>query len=219
MRRPLLVLLPVAALTIAGSAWATLTTPDAKYRALKPDGTGNCVFSDGSLPYQQEDGYSVKAAFTAPEIIKEARCYFPQQLQEYQSLGAFFNSLRDEYGRYNVHWVVADDKGVSQWETVGVLRMNGDNATWDQQRFIMDPSDSRCSTKSDAGCLDPDAVIRAIAAKQGAALPYTGKVCGFVFLNWSDDFEKRWDGAREVKDPVSIQTTNIASGCVEYTVK
>jgi hypothetical protein len=218
MRHHLLVLFPLTALA-AGSAWATLTTPDAKFRALKPDGTGNCIFSDGSLPYQQEDGYSVKTAFTDPEVIKETRCYFPQQVQEYRSVGAFFNSLRDEYGRYNANFIVADAQGVPQWEAVAQLRMDADSAAWDQQRFILDPSDSRCSASDDNGCLQPAAVLRALAQKQGAALPYTGKVCVFVFFNWSDQFEKRWDGTREVKDPVSIQATNIASGCAEYTVK
>jgi hypothetical protein len=51
------------------------------------------------------------------------------------------------------------------------------------------------------------------------ALPYTGKVCIFVFMNWADLYEERWDGVRLHQDPVSIQTTNLATGCVEYTVQ
>jgi hypothetical protein len=223
MTKPLL--LSLAAIGLASTAWGELSTPDAKYRSIRSDGTGNCIFSDGSLPYEQEGGYSVKTAFTAPEVIKEARCYFPKQLNEYQAQGGFFNSLRDEYGRYNVQWVVSDASGTTQWESVGQLRMDNSSWSWDQQRFIVDPGDSRCSSKdesslgSSSGCLDPGAQLRAIATKEGAALPYTGKVCAFVFMNWTDHFEKRWDGAREIKDPVNIQTTNIASGCTTYTVQ
>ena len=214
-----------ATLLVAGSATASLSTPHAKYRAIQPDGTGNCIFSDGSLPYDQEASYSVKTAFASPDRPQEVRCYFPQKLHEYQSQGAFFNSLRDESGRYNSYVVVADASGTIQWETTGQLRMDGGSAEWDQQRFIWDPSDSRCTGKDDSGlgsssgCLDPATRLRNIAKKQGAALPYTGKVCQFVFFNWSDSFEKRWDGTKEIKDPVSMLTTNIASGCAEYTVK
>ena len=218
-------LILAATLLIAGSASASLSTPNAKYRSILADGTGNCIFSDGSLPFEQEGSYSVKTDFTAPERPQEVRCYFPQKLNEYQSQGAFFNSLRDESGRYNSYALVADSGGTIQWENVGVLRMNGGSYDWDQQRFIWDPSDSRCTAKDDsaqgssAGCLDPERRLRAIAKEQGAALPYTGKVCQFVFFNWTDQFEKRWDGRQEIKDPISIQTTNIASGCAEYTVQ
>jgi hypothetical protein len=219
MSTRILVGLHILAATVAGSAWAALSAPGAKYRAVRPDGTGNCIFSDGSLPYQQEDGYSVKSAFASPEVIREVRCYFAQQLQEYQSRGAFFNSIRDEHGRYNVNWIVADSQGKPQWETVGQLRMEGDSAAWDQQRFVLDPSDSRCSARDDSGCLDPDATLRAIARKQGASLPYTGKICAFVFVNWSDKYEERWDGAVLRKSPVGIQATHLASGCAEYTIR
>jgi hypothetical protein len=207
-----------------GTAAATLNTPNAKYRKLNNDGSGNCIFSDVGLPYQQEDGYSVKKAFTAPEKIYESRCYYPQLVREFASHGASFNSLRDEYGRYNVHSVVADSQGNIEWEYVGQLRMSDSSAEWDQQRFPMELGNQHCVGKDDSalgtgGCMDPEKRIRAIAQAEGASLPYTGKVCLFVFMNWADQYEERWDGARLINDPVSIQTTNLATGCVEYTVQ
>ncbi len=206
------------------TATATLNTPGARYRTPNKDGSGNCIFSNVGLPYQQEDTYDVKKVISAPEKIFEARCYYPQLVREYQQHGASFNSIRDEYGRYNVQVLVADSQGNIEWESVGQLRMSESSAEWDQQRFPMEPGSSHCAGKDDSalgtgGCLDPEKRIRAIAQEEGATLPYTGKVCVFVFMNWADQYEERWDGAHLNYDPVNIQTTNLASGCVEYTVR
>lgn len=226
MSKKLMIAFAAALFLLVGSitATATLNTPGAKYRNLNKDGSGNCIFSDAGLPYQEEDGYSIKKAFSAPEQIHEVRCYFPQLIREYSQHGASFNSLRDEYGRYNVHVAVADKDGYIDWENVGQLRMSDRSAEWDQQRFPMDFESGHCPGKDDsalgtAGCLDPEKRIRDIAKKQGATLPYTGKVCLFVFMNWADQYEERWDGARLNYDPVNIQTTNLASGCATYTVQ
>jgi len=207
-----------------GTAAATLNTPDAKYRKLKPDGTGNCIFSTAGLPYQQEDTYNVATAITAPDEVFEARCYYPQLVREFMGIGASFNSIRDEYGRYNVHTVVADANDTIQWEYVGQLRMSDSSAEWDQQRFPMSVNSGHCRGMDDSdlgtnGCMDPEKRIRAIAKAEGASLPYTGKVCLFVFMNWADQYEERWDGARLIEDPVNIQATNMATGCVDYTVQ
>ncbi len=226
MSRKLSIALTAVLFTLAATigATATLNTPDARYRAPNKDGSGNCIFSDAGLPYQQEDAYDDRKNVSAPATIFEARCYYPQLVHEYAQHGASFNSIRDEYGRYNVQVVVADAGGNIEWENVGVLRMSDSSAQWDQQRFPMEPGSQHCAGKDDSalgtgGCLDPEKRIRDIARKQGAALPYTGKVCLFVFMNWADMYEERWDGARLLKDPVSIQTTNLASGCVDYTVQ
>jgi hypothetical protein len=226
MSRKLFLAFAVVLAVLFGSltATATLTTPDAKYRAPNKDGSGNCIFGTAGLPYQQEEGYDVKKVVSSPETIFEARCYYPQQVREYGSHGASFNSIRDEYGRYNVQVAVADAEGNIEWDNVGQLRMSDSSASWDQQRFPMEPGSSHCAGKDDSelgtgGCLDPEKRLRDIARKRGATLPYTGKVCIFVFMNWADMYEERWDGARLIHDPVSIQTTNLASGCVEYTVR
>ncbi len=226
MSRKLMIAFAAALFLIAGSitATATLNTPEAKYRILNKDGSGNCIFSDVALPYQEEDSYTVKEGFSAPEKIFEARCYYPQLVREYAQHGASFNSIRDEYGRYNVQVVVADKDGYIEWESVGVQRMSDRSAEWDQQRFPLDFERGHCAGKDatdlgTAGCLDPDKRLRDIAKKQGASLPYTGKVCVFVFMNWADQYEERWDGVRLHHDPVNIQTTNLASGCTAYTVQ
>ncbi len=220
----LAILLALAAFAVTITAAATLNTPDSKYRKLNNDGSGNCIFSDVGLPYQQEDSYSVKTAFTSPDKVFEVRCYYPQLVREFSGHGASFNSIRDEYGRYNVHVIVADSQDNIEWENVGQLRMSDSSAQWDQQRFPMEPGSSKCTGKDDSnlgtgGCLDPEKRIRAIAEAEGAALPYTGKICLFVFMNWADQYQERWDGAHLIKDPVSIQTTNLASGCATYTVQ
>ncbi len=226
MNRTLTLLLCGVALTLASSAAAELNGPDSRYRQVGENGIGNCIFSDGQLLFQKEEGYTVREAFAGPEKIVESRCYFPRMLAEYGQLGGFFNSLRDEGGRYN-HWaVVTDSEGNIEWEDVGVYHADDSSYRWDQQRLVWDPASSSCAGKDSSkfgtnGCLDPDKRIREIARQEGASLPYTGRVCVFFFINWSDQYDERWDEARGrwERNAVNVQTTNLAAGCVDYTVK
>lgn len=221
-----IVLVTLAALLLSSSAAAGLLTPNSKYRKLK--GTeGNCIFSAGSLPYDKEDQYSgVADAFSTASPPAELRCYYPQQVKDYLPKGAFWNELRDENTYYNYVTVEPVGKGAAQFEQQGAYHPTDDSITWDQMRMIVSTSDPKCNFKDTSslgtnGCFDVDKQVRALAAREGAALPYTGRLCVSVFVKWADSFEQKWDESRQVftKERSNVKMEYIAQDCVTYTAQ
>lgn len=214
------------AVLLSTSAVAGFLTPNAKYRKLK--GTeGNCIFSTGGLPYQKEDEYTgIRDSFSTAERPAELRCYYPQQVQDYLTKGAFWNELRDENTYYNYVTVEPVGNGGVQFEQKGAYHPTADSLTWDQMRMIVTTADPKCNWKDSSslgtnGCFDVDKQVRALASKEGAVLPYTGRLCVSVFVKWTDHFEQKWDESRQsfTKEKSKLVLEYIAQDCVTYTAQ
>ncbi len=110
----------------------------------------------------------------------------------------------------------------------GLLTPNStaDSVTWDQMRMILSTADPKCNFKDTSslgtnGCFDVDKQVRALATREGAALPYTGRLCVSVFLKWADSFEQKWDESRQVftKERSKVVMEYMAQDCVTYTAQ
>lgn len=225
MRATITLSLAIVAVCYAGAAFADLRTPNSTYRAVK-DGVGNCIFSTGDLPFDKEASYrDVKTSFGTGDVPVQIRCYYPKQLKEYVPLGRFWNQIRDE-GVWNNLFTIESKGGRLQFDRVGEYRPTSESLEWDQMRMMIEHPGGRCNFKDDSklgkdGCVDIDKQVRALAAAEGAALPYTAKVCISMTVKWADNFKERYDDFREawVKEKTDLRMDYVALSCVEYTAK
>ena len=223
-------------LMIAGAVALSLSLPalagptlQSKYRKLVGE-EGNCIFSGGQLLFDKEDTYKdLRTAWTGPESPLEARCWFPDSVENLKRRGAIGNTIKvdDEYlvfvllqGREKGAANNAFKKNVWQKVESGML-------AWQTQRLILDPTSSHCYVKgfgaadtSDAGCLDWDKMGRRMAKAAGVPLPYTYDACFTFQYNYADRREDVWDAERAAMVPTPVLETHaFSSGCFEYTVK
>ncbi len=211
---------------LAGHASADLATPNSTLRKVEGD-TGNCIFSKDMLPFDKEDTYTgVAESFETGDNPREIRCYYPRKLTEYRAVGAFYNQIRDENTYNNYFTIESMDSKVIQYEQLGDYHPDAKSDQWDQMRIPIWMDGGRCGIKDRSelgrdGCIDIDKQVRALAAKQKAALPYAAKVCVSMQFKYSDHYEEKYDSFSDTikKQRTKVIAQRFASGCITYTAK
>ncbi len=216
----------VGTLLLCRGASADLSTPNSTLRKVT-NGVGNCIFSTASLPFEKESTYSgVKEAFTSPDRLVEVRCYQAKRTMDYASQGAVYNQIRDDNTWHNYVTVESISGKHLQYEQLGEYHPSDDSNTWDQMRMKVWNEQGKCNFKDRSdlgtdGCLDVEKQVRALAAKDGGKLPYTGKVCVSLYFKWTDTYNEVLgaDGKVVSRERTRVEPQYMAQSCAQYTVE
>ena len=64
--------------------------------------------------------------------------------------------------------------------------------------------------------------MRALATRERAALPHTGRVCVSYSLKWTDDYVEKWDESRQAitrQRGSKVNLEYMAMECMTYTAE
>lgn len=219
-------------LTIVASG-TTASAQQSRHRTVV-NGVGNCLFSTLILDYQNDDapGYRrVTQTFQSGDQVY-VRCYFPEQLGKYASLGRAYNTMR-KYGSYNLDLVAIQPNGrellVSKYggtydrETRDQIRLDiitsGDcDMSLDAAQASRWGISTRKQGKSIKFCPDMQRITRQI---QSGASPV--RYCLTVYVPWTDETQTiRTVHQGEVQyqqRPANVQRKVIAQGCFTYDAR
>jgi hypothetical protein len=190
-------------------------------------GVGNCIFSTAPLGYQKEASYKgVKPEYGTGDVPIEMRCYMEKKLGQLVSLGAMYNQMRDD-GDFNNYFTIQSIKsGKTHWQMLGRYTTDKTVLGWDQLRMKISSPNGRCNIKDRGdlgrnGCVDIDAQVKALAQKEGAALPYTASICMSIQLKWSDKYKVQisQDGRAVEAKRTRVNQKVLAQSCVKYTAR